>query len=122
MRIPDQYLPIMPYLILDKATAFLEFTKKVFEAKEQLIVPNKDGSIMHGEIRIGNAVVMFGQAGETWKAKTAAMYMYVSNVDNCYQQALKNGAESLEEPQQKEYGYSASFEDPFDNHWFIVQG
>lgn len=122
MRIPDQYLPIMPYLILDKATAFLTFTKEVFEAKEQLIVPNKDGSIMHGEIRIGNAVVMFGQAGETWKPKSAAMYMYVLSVDITHQSALKHGARSLEEPQQKEYGYSASFEDPFDNQWFIVQG
>lgn len=122
MRIPDQYLPIMPYLILDKASDFLTFTQKVFEAKEQLIVPNKDGSIMHGEIRIGKAVLMFGQAGDTWKPKSAAMYMYVSNVDTAYNLALLQGASSLEEPQQKEYGYSASFEDPFENHWFIVQG
>lgn len=62
MKIPEQYLPIMPYLILKDTKGFLKFTKE--GAEEQLIVPTEDGKIMHGEIRIFDAVVMFGNAGE----------------------------------------------------------
>lgn len=121
MKIPEQYLPVMPYLIVDKAKALLSFTKSVFGAIEQLIVPAEDDKIMHGEIRIGDAVIMFADATNQWKTKTAAMYMYVNDVKEVYNLALKNGAKSLEEPQQKEYGFSAGFEDPYGNHWFIAE-
>ncbi|HTF80373.1 MAG TPA: hypothetical protein VL947_01565 [Cytophagales bacterium] len=121
MAIPKQYLPIMPYLILDEASSFLEFAKATFGAEEQLVVPAQDGSIMHGEIRIGEAVVMFAQSGETWKEKTAAMFLYVDSVELVYKAALLQGAVSLEEPQQKDYGYAAGIMDPFGNQWFVVQ-
>lgn len=121
MKIPEQYLPIMPYLILKDTKGFLEFTKDVFGAEEQLTVPAEDEKIMHGEIRIFDAVVMFGNAGENWKEKTAAMYMYVQDVDKTYQLAVDHDAKSLERPSKKEYGYNASFEDPFGNQWFIVE-
>lgn len=121
MKIPSQYLPVMPYLILRDSKGFLEFAKTVFAAKEQLIVPSDDDNIMHGEIRIFDAVVMFGNASENWNEKTAAMFIYVDNVENTYQLAIAHQAKSLETPIKKDYGYSASFEDPFGNHWFIVE-
>ena len=121
MKIPEQYLPVMPYLILSDAKAFFQFTQAAFGAKEQLLVPGPEGTVMHVEIRIGDAVIMFGQAGESWKQKTAAFYLYVPDVDRIYQCAIAEGATSFEQPLQKEYGYTASLEDPFGNYWFIVQ-
>lgn len=123
MKIPDNYLPVMPYLIMDKAGSFLDFAKKVFGAKEQLIVPAEDDrGIMHGEIKIHNAVIMFANSTETWKQKTSGMFIYVENVDNVYMAALEMGAKSLEQPIQKSYAYAAGFEDPFGNQWWINQG
>jgi len=55
MVIPDYYLPIMPYLIVEKAYDFIAFTQKVFNSKTELIVPREEGTIMHGEITIGKA-------------------------------------------------------------------
>lgn len=121
MKIPEQYLPIMPYLILKDTKGFLMFTKEVFSAEVQLIVPSEDGKIMHGEIRIFDAVVMFGGAGEKWKEKSAAMYMYVEDVSKTYQLAIGHKAKVLEKPGKKEYGYTAAFEDPFGNQWFVVE-
>lgn len=121
MKIPEQYLPVMPYLILDDAMAFAEFAKSVFGATEQLIAPTDDNKIMHGELRIHDAVIMFANSGDSWLQKTAAMYLHVMNVNEVYARALSNNAKSLVEPQQKEYGYSAAFEDPFGNQWFIVE-
>jgi PhnB protein len=121
MDIPKQYLPIMPYLIVRNARAFLEFSKSVFSAKEQLIAAGEGDQIMHGEIRIHDAVIMFGDASDQWKEKSAAMYLYVEDVDEVYKNALNNKARSLDAPAKKDYGYTAGFEDPFGNHWFIVQ-
>lgn len=122
MKIPHQYLPIMPYLVLQDSKGFLEFAKTVFAAKEQLIVPSDDkDEIRHGEIRIFDAVVMFGNASENWSEKPGAMFMYVENAANIYQIAMAHQSKSLEKPAQKDYGYSASFEDPYGNHWFITE-
>ena len=123
MKIPENYLPVMPHLILDKATAFLDFAKNVFGAKEQLIVPGEDGrSIMHGEIKIHDAIIMFANSTEVWKQKTSGMFIFVDNLDTVYMKALEGGATSLQQPEKKEYGYTAGFEDPFGNQWWINQG
>lgn len=49
------------------------------------------------------------------------MYMYVQGVDKIYQLAVDHEAKSLEQPGNKDYGYNASFEDPFGNQWYIVE-
>jgi PhnB protein len=122
MDIPQDYLPVMPYLILDKAPEFLEYAKKVFGATEQMIVPAEDGKgIMHGEIKIGDAMIMFASSTDTLKDKSAGMFLYVINVDRVYNAGIEQGGDSLQTPAEKEYGYSAGFEDPFGNQWWITQ-
>lgn len=124
MKIPAGYLPVMPYLILKDARAFLDFSKKVFNAAEQLIVPRGEGSdiIMHGEIRVHDAVIMFAESTDEWNSKTAGMFLYVADVDSVYNKALEAGSKSLMEPVQQDYGYTAGFNDPFGNQWWIAQG
>jgi PhnB protein len=121
MNIPKEYLPIMPYLIIKDAKAFLAFTKAVFGATEQLLVPRDANTIMHGEIRIGDAVIMFADATEQFKERPAGMFLYVVNVDKAYKLGIENGATSLHAPVKQEYGYSAGFEDKFGNQWWVVE-
>lgn len=121
MNIPSQYLPVMPYLILNKSVDFIEFAKAIFNAKEQLIVAREDKSIRHGEIKIGEAVIMIAQSTQHWHQKTAGMFIYVENVDVVYKLAIQKGSKSLQEPIQQDYGYTAGFEDPFGNQWWINQ-
>jgi PhnB protein len=56
---PDHYLPIMPYIIVEGAAGFIEFIEAALGAKELLIVPHTDGSIMHAEFGIGEGTIMF---------------------------------------------------------------
>ncbi|MXN92407.1 VOC family protein [Flavobacterium sp. Sd200] len=122
MAIPQNYLPIMPYLILDKSADFLEYSKKVFGATEQMIVPSENGTaIMHGEIKIGDAVIMFANSTDAWKEKPAGMFLYVTDVNRVYNAGVEQGGTALQKPEQKEYGFSAGFEDPFGNQWWITQ-
>jgi PhnB protein len=123
MKTPSEYLPVMPYLILKDSIGFLKFTKEIFGATEQMIVPVEDGmGIMHGEIKIFDAVIMFAQASDTWAEKSAGMYIYLEDVSHVYSKAMSMGAKSLMLPDKKEYGYTAGFEDPFGNQWWIVEG
>jgi len=122
MKVPSNYLPVMPYLILNDSKGFLEFAKEVFNAHEQMIVPGEGGQIMHGEIKIHDAVIMFAQASEHFPTKSAGMFIYVDNVDHVYETALKHQAISLMPAEEKEYGYTAGFEDLFGNQWWVVQG
>jgi PhnB protein len=108
MKIPAKYLPLMPYLIVHRSAAFAEFTKAVFGATEQELATSDAGTIMHGELRIGEAVIMFSEASD------------VTDVDQIYRTALTQGAKPLHAPGQQDYGYTAGFADPFGNHWFIV--
>lgn len=121
MNIPKQYLPIMPYLIIPDAKGFITFMKSVFNATEQLIVPRTEDLIMHGELRIGDAVVMFADATEQFKERAAGMFIYVPSVDDIYKKAITNGATSLMAPAKQEYGYSAGFQDAFGNQWWIAE-
>lgn len=113
----------MRYLVVNNATQFAEFMKTVFGATEQLIVPATDNKIMHGELRIQDAVLMFADAGDTWKQKTASLYLCVdaNPATSLFNRALQHGAKSLQEPQKREYGFSAGVEDPFGNQWFMVK-
>ena len=122
MKIPAQYLPVVPYLILNDSQGFLDFAKQVFSAAEQSINTYDNGNIQHGEIRIYDAVIMFAQATETFSSKPAGMFLYVLDVDKTYDLGLRNNAISLMPPSKQDYGYTGGFEDPFGNQWWLVQG
>ena len=121
MKIPLQYLPVMPYLIIPNAKAFIEFMQTVFKASIQLEIPRDEQHIMHGELKIHDAVIMFADATEEFTARPAGMFIYVSDVDTIYNSALENGATSLRTPNTEEYGYNAGFEDSFGNQWWVVE-
>lgn len=122
MKIPEQYNQLMPYLILKGTDEFKKFMGKVFDAKEQLIVPGEDGTVMHGELRIGNAVIMFAETGGQFPTMNAGMYIHVDDADTTYKKALAAGAVTVEgqEPSDKDYGRACGVKDPFGNVWWIT--
>jgi PhnB protein len=121
MKPPGYYLPVMPYLIVNKAYDFIDFVQKVFNAKTEFIAPREEGVIMHGEITIGKAAIMFCDATEVYLPRPAGMFILISNVEEVYQKALANGAVSIQEPAEREYGLSAGFQDVFGNQWWLTK-
>ncbi|SHH29800.1 hypothetical protein SAMN04488109_3582 [Chryseolinea serpens] len=81
MKTPDYYLPIMPYLVIDNAMAFIEYIKKVFDAQEKYLHKHDDGSVMHAEFSIGKAVIMFTDSKKEYKAFPGGMFLVTSDVD-----------------------------------------
>jgi uncharacterized glyoxalase superfamily protein PhnB len=121
MNIPSRYNRLMPYLIIPRANQFIQFMKDVFSATEQIIVPRSEGVIMHGEIRIGDAVIMFADSTEQFTPRPAGIFIFVENVQETYNRALSSGAATLMEPQQQPYGFTCGFKDPFENEWWPVE-
>lgn len=101
----DTYRTVTPYLLVPDADAELTFLKTAFGAVEVNCQRNPDHSVAHAEITIGDSLVMLGQASEQWKPRSAALYLWVDEVDATYARALAAGATSESEPEDKPYGH-----------------
>ena len=88
---PEGYSTVSPYLIAAGAQRVIDFLKNAFGARELRRYDMPDGSIMHAEVRIGDTVVMIGDAGENWPAVPAHLHVYVDDVDATYRRALDAG-------------------------------
>jgi uncharacterized glyoxalase superfamily protein PhnB len=96
--VPSGYTIVSPYLVVTDAPATIEFTKRVFSATELRRFSTPDGRIAHAEVRIGDTVVMLGQATADWPAAGAHVHVFVPDVDATYKLALASGAQSVQEP------------------------
>jgi PhnB protein len=101
----NTYRTVTPYLMVTDADAELTFLKAAFGATEVMCQRNPDNTVSHAEITIGDSLVMLGQAGGPWKPLSAALYLWVDDVDAMYASALRAGARSEMEPEDKPYGH-----------------
>jgi PhnB protein len=118
--IPEGYHTVTPYLIVQEADMLLDFVKQAFAAEETFRMPRPDGSIAHAEVRIGDSVVMTGEASDESPAMPGAIHLYVEDCDATYSRALEAGATSVQEPADQFYGdRSGGVRDPVGNLWWI---
>jgi PhnB protein len=114
------YRTVTPYLVVPDADAELAFLKAAFGATELNCQRHPDNTVMHAEITIGDTLVMLGQAGGPWMPRTAALYLWVEDVDATYARALEAGAKSESDPEDKPYGHrNAGVIDPNGVTWWI---
>ncbi|HJZ71221.1 MAG TPA: VOC family protein [Vicinamibacterales bacterium] len=116
----ETYRTVTPYLVVPDADAEIAFLKSAFGATESSCQRNPDNTVMHAEIQIGDTLVMLGQAGGTWGPRTGAFYLWVDDVDGTYARALRAGARSESEPEDKPYGHrNAGVVDQNGVTWWI---
>jgi len=101
----DRYRTLTPYLVVPDADGTIRFLQAVFGAEEVSCDRNGVGTIVHAEYRVGDSLVMLGQAGPGCPALAAALYVWVPDVDATYAKALAAGAESTFAPEDKPYGH-----------------
>ena len=118
---PEGYSTVCPYLMVPNIEKELDFLVNVFDAEVTERLPTADGSIGHGEVRIGDSIIMMGKA-QAGYPNEAMTYIFVSDANAVYKKALDHGATSVMELGDRFYGYrEGGFKDPFGNQWWIAQ-
>lgn len=119
--IPDGYHTITPYLIVEDADKLVEFIEQVFDGKLIFKMETDKGRISHGEMKIGDSMLMLSEASGDWKSTRTMLYLYVNDVDTVHQKALATGASQIKEPENQFYGDRSSMvQDSFGNFWGIA--
>jgi PhnB protein len=128
--IPDEYPRVTPYLHVDGAKAAIDFYVSVLGAEPRGgVMQTPDGRVGHAELSIGDSVIMladeFPEMGvrgpKSVGGSPVAIHVYVENVDDTFDRAVKAGATVLRPVEDKFYGdRGGDFEDPFGHHWSVA--
>jgi len=127
--IPEGYRTATPYLVVHDAAKAIDFYKRAFDAKEIMRMEGPPGKIGHAEIRIGDSIVMLAdempqmaaKAPQTLGGTTGGIFLYVTDVDAVYQNAIGAGAKAGTPPADMFWGDRfGQLTDPFGHSWSIA--
>lgn len=118
---PAGYNSVSPYFIIDGAEKFMSLMTELFNATELRRYDMPDGSIMHAEMKIDDSVIMLGNSSEQYPPVTVVMHVYVQNVDEVFEKAIRLGCVSIEAPKEREGDPDrrGTFKDFAGNLWSI---
>ncbi len=130
--IPEGYHAVTPSFTFKNSEKAIEFYKKAFGAKVLDLFPNLNGSgIMHATIQIGNSIIMMGdempasencaKSAETLGSSPISLYVYVSDVDAAFKQAVAAGGTATMPVADMFWGDRVGqIRDPFGYLWMIA--
>ncbi|MGQ0520443.1 MAG: VOC family protein [Actinomycetota bacterium] len=127
--IPDGYPQLSPYLCIEGAAAAIDFYTEVLGAKERVRMPAPGGKVGHAELQLGDSVVMLSdefpdmgnQSPRTVGGTPVVLSVYVDDVDDVFDRAVKAGATVVSPVTTQFYGdRSGLFEDPFGHRWSVA--
>jgi PhnB protein len=127
--IPDGYHSVTPYLIINGATAALDYYARAFGAVELFRMPAPEGKIGHAEIKIGDSPIMladeFPEMGykspKSLGGSPVSIMIYVEDVDTVFKQAIAAGGKEQRPVKDQFYGdRSGTLEDPFGHIWHVA--
>ena len=119
--IREGFRAITPYLFAHNAAHLIAFISKAFGGEETYRKERPDGAITHAEMRVGDSMLMLGEATPQFGAMPTSIYLYVIDSDSVYQHALSVGGTSvfpiMTLPNGERYG---GVRDPLGNIWWIA--
>lgn len=120
-HIPDGFHSITPFIATDEPKELIEFIQKAFEGEVFHMMKSDDGIIRHSTVKIGNSLIMISNGTELYDPTPLTLHLFVKNVDETYERALKYGATSMQEPHDEFYGDRRSgVIDKWNNKWWIA--
>ena len=127
--VPDGYHTVTPYLIVNGASAAIEFYKKAFGAEELFRMPMPGGRVGHAEMKIGDSRIMLADEFPEMDARgpkslggtPVSILLYVNDCDAVFNRAVAAGAKVKRPIKDQFYGdRSGVIEDPFGHAWSIA--
>ncbi|MDG4863431.1 VOC family protein [Streptomyces sp. T-3] len=118
---PEGYTSVAPWVVTDDTGALLDFITAAFDGEEIARVPVEDGSIGHGEIRVGDTVVLAFDRRDDWPVMPSLLRIYVPDADAAMAAAVAHGAQVVTEIDDSAWGdRGCRVRDPFGNIWWVV--
>jgi PhnB protein len=118
--IPKGFGTVTPFLKVADAAKQIEFLQKAFAAQITFRMNGPNGSLIHAEAKIGDSMVMIGQAPPGQEMRSM-INLYVPDTDASYHSAIAAGATSIREPADQFYGdRSGGVRDICGNEWWMA--
>jgi PhnB protein len=126
--IPAGYPRISPYLVVEDAKRALAWYVEALGATEIARLPGPDDTVMHGEVRLGDSVVMLGEqmpamgavGPRTLGGTPVSLVCYVEDVDAAFARALAAGATAERPVADQPFGdRMGTLVDPFGHRWHL---
>jgi uncharacterized glyoxalase superfamily protein PhnB len=118
---PEGYTSVAPWVVTDDTGALLDFVTAAFDGEEIARVPVEDGTIGHGEIRVGDTVVLAFDRRPDWPVMPSLLRVYVADADAAMAAAVRHGARVMTECADSAWGdRGGRVLDPFGNIWWVV--
>src|SRR5262245_20982825 len=119
--IPAGYHTLTPFLVVQDTAKLIAFVKSAFGAEEIERMTGPDGTVLHAEVRIGDSILMLGEAQGDATPYATKLYVYVDDVDATYARALRAGAKEQRPVVDQFYGdRSGAVVDAWGNLWSIA--
>ena len=119
------YNKVNPFLIIKGgATKFIDFVEKVFDAEEnrQVRTPDRDGTLIHAEIQIGDSMILLADSKEDWPFTPSFLQVYVDNAQETLTRAEIEGAQIITNVSVFYNGLKlARFKDKRGNIWWLYE-
>jgi PhnB protein len=118
---PEGYTSVAPWVVTDDTGALLDFVAAAFDGEEIARVAVEDGTIGHGEIRVGDTVVLAFDRRPDWPVMPALLRVYVPDADAAMAAAVAHGARVVTGVADSAWGdRGGRVRDPFGNVWWVV--
>lgn len=113
---------VTPFLQVRDVRRTLDFLKDAFAAEVIAFDRGGDPPHDHADLRIGESLMMMGEAIPGYSPTTSAFYLSVASVEDAYERALRAGATSQQPPKDMPWGHRmAHVKDPLGNSWYIAE-
>ncbi|MEV0893694.1 VOC family protein [Promicromonospora sp. NPDC050262] len=118
---PAGYTSVAPWVVTDDTGAFLDFVTQAFDGEELARVATEDGLIGHGEIRVGDTVVLAFDRRPEWPVMPSLLRVFVPDADAAFDRAVTAGAAVVTALDDNAFGQRGGrVRDPFGNIWWVV--
>ncbi|MFE0510550.1 VOC family protein [Streptomyces sp. NPDC058964] len=118
---PEGYTTVAPWVVTDDTGAFLDFVTQAFGGEELGRVQTEDGLIGHGEVRVGDTVVLAFDRRADWPTMPSLLRVFVADADETFSRAVKAGGQVVTSLANNAFGQRGGrIKDPFGNIWWVV--
>ncbi len=126
--IPDGFNSVSAHIVVEDGNAGMDWYMKALGAEEVMRMPGPGGTLMHGQIRIGNSIVMISgefpgmeegcQSPATVGGTTCNVHVYTEDCDAMFNGAIEAGA-TVRYPLENAFWGDryGMIKDPFGHIW-----